>query len=84
MVGVELSVGSAAICLAACPDGEHCDRPEEVALGGRVGELGEGYEANFLVLNGNPLDDPANLHQIGMRVKQGLVLPPMPHFVLVR
>lgn len=60
------------------------DTPKAIFPQRRVGELREGYEANFLVLNGNPLDDPANLHQIGMRVKQGLVLPPMPQFQLVR
>jgi hypothetical protein len=60
------------------------DTPKAVFPARRVGELRDGYEANFLVLNGNPLDDPANLHQIGMRVKQGRVLPPMPHFQLVR
>jgi len=36
------------------------------------------------VLAADPLVDPANLHRIAMRVKKGLVLPPMPSIVLVR
>jgi hypothetical protein len=60
------------------------DTPKTIFPKRRLGELREGFEANFLVLNGDPLDDPANLHHIGIRVKQGLVLPPMPSFQLVR
>jgi len=37
----------------------------------RIGRLKEGYEANFLVLAGNPVDDFSNTGRIEMRVKQG-------------
>jgi cytosine/adenosine deaminase-related metal-dependent hydrolase len=50
----------------------------------RVGELAPGFEASFLVLEGDPLRDPANLERIQVRVKQGLVLPEMPRFYLRR
>jgi imidazolonepropionase-like amidohydrolase len=49
-----------------------------------VGELAPGFEASFLVLEGDPLRDPANLERIQVRVKQGLVLPEMPRFYLRR
>lgn len=60
------------------------DTPKTVLPERKVGELREGFEANFLVLGGDPLADPANLHRIAMRVKQGMVLPPMPAIVLGR
>jgi hypothetical protein len=50
----------------------------------KLGELREGFEASFLVLGGDPLEDPANLQRIAMRVKQARVLPPMPRLVLGR
>jgi hypothetical protein len=50
----------------------------------KVGELREGFEASFLVLGGDPLEDSDNLHRISMRVKQGRVLPAMPVIVLGR
>lgn len=50
----------------------------------RLGELRPGFEANFLVLNGDPLEDPENLHRIGMRVKAGELLPPIDPIVLGR
>ncbi len=37
----------------------------------KIAELGEGYEANFLVLNGNPIDDFSEARKITMREKQG-------------
>jgi hypothetical protein len=40
----------------------------------RIGRLKEGYEANFLVLAGNPVDDFSNTGRIEMRVKQGEIL----------
>jgi cytosine/adenosine deaminase-related metal-dependent hydrolase len=58
--------------------------PKTILPDRKVGELREGFEANFLVLRGDPLDDPDNLHRIAMRVKQGRVLPPMPVLVLGR
>ncbi len=40
----------------------------------RIGRLAEGYEASFLVLAGNPLDDFTNTGRIVLRVKQGHLL----------
>ncbi len=40
----------------------------------KIGHLKEGYEASFLVLSGNPLEDFANVQKIEMRVKQGEIL----------
>lgn len=60
------------------------DTPKTIFAARKVGELREGFEANFLVLGGNPLEDPDNLHRIAMRVKQGHVLPAMPPLVLGR
>jgi len=37
----------------------------------KVGALKEGYEANFLVLEGNPIEDFSTVQKIRMRVKQG-------------
>jgi imidazolonepropionase-like amidohydrolase len=36
-----------------------------------IGELTEGYEANFLVLDGNPIEDFNQVKRIRMRVKHG-------------
>jgi imidazolonepropionase-like amidohydrolase len=60
------------------------DTPKTIFPGRKIGELREGYEANFLVLGANPLEDPENLHRISMRVKGGIVLPPMPAIQLGR
>jgi len=40
----------------------------------KVGHLKEGYEASFLVLNDNPLQDFANVQKIDKRFKQGAFL----------
>jgi imidazolonepropionase-like amidohydrolase len=40
----------------------------------RIGYLKEGYEASFLVLTGDPLENFTNIRKIEMRVKQGEVL----------
>jgi imidazolonepropionase-like amidohydrolase len=37
----------------------------------KIGALEEGYEANFLVLEGNPIQDFSDVKRIRMRVKQG-------------
>jgi hypothetical protein len=37
----------------------------------RIGRLDEGFEANFLVLDGNPIEDFANFQRIHLRVKAG-------------
>lgn len=42
----------------------------------RIGRLEEGYEASFLVLEENPLEDLANLDRITMRFKRGIALDP--------
>lgn len=41
----------------------------------RIGRLKEQYEASFLVLTKNPLDDFQNVKTIELRVKQGVLLP---------
>jgi len=60
------------------------DTPRAIFPERKLGALDSGYEASFLVLNGNPLEDPENLHRIGMRVKSGQVLPYLPAIVLGR
>lgn len=37
----------------------------------RIGRLSDGYEANFLVLEGDPISDFANVSRIWLRVKRG-------------
>lgn len=37
----------------------------------KIGKLKEGYEASFLVLSGNPIENFENFQKIEMRVKQG-------------
>jgi hypothetical protein len=44
--------------------------------GRKIGQLKDGYEANFLVLTGNPLADFANVKTIDLRIKQGELLQP--------
>lgn len=44
--------------------------------GRRIGRLARGYEASFLVLDGNPLADFTNVTRIKMRVKDGALLAP--------
>lgn len=41
----------------------------------KLGVLKDGYEASFLALEGDPLDDFANVGRIKLRVKQGIILP---------
>ena len=40
----------------------------------QIGQLRDGYEASFLALNGNPLDDLGNMRRIRFRFKQGVLL----------
>ena len=42
----------------------------------KIGHLKDGYEANFLVLTGNPLVDFKNVKTIEMRIKRGELLQP--------
>jgi hypothetical protein len=44
----------------------------------KIGVLRDGYEASFLVLEGDPLKDFSNVTKIAMRVKQGRVLNSAP------
>jgi len=60
------------------------DTPRTIFPDRKLGELAPGFEANFLVLGADPLEDPSNLHRISMRVKSGRILPPMPLIRLVR
>jgi hypothetical protein len=49
--------------------------PEAIFPNRRIGRLAEGYEASFLVLEGDPLADFSATGKIRLRVKQGVVLP---------
>ncbi|HXD30938.1 MAG TPA: hypothetical protein VN643_07475 [Pyrinomonadaceae bacterium] len=42
----------------------------------KIGHLKDGYEASFLVLSGNPLEDFQNIQKIERRFKQGDFLSP--------
>jgi imidazolonepropionase-like amidohydrolase len=42
----------------------------------KIGALKEGYEASFLALEGNPLEDLQNVRKIKLRFKQGFLLEP--------
>ena len=48
--------------------------PRTIFPGRKIGLLREGYEASFLVLNGNPLKEFAQVKAIRLRVKQGQVI----------
>ena len=39
----------------------------------KIGALDEGYEASFLALEGNPIEDLKNIRKIKMRFKQGVL-----------
>jgi len=41
-----------------------------------IGALSEGYEANFLALEGNPVEDLQNVRKIKTRFKQGFLIEP--------
>ncbi len=44
----------------------------------QIGYLKDGYEANFLVLEANPLEDFANIKKLALRVKKGHALEVAP------
>jgi imidazolonepropionase-like amidohydrolase len=44
----------------------------------KIGRFEEGYEASFLALAGNPLDDFEAVQAIVLRVKQGRLIPAPP------
>jgi hypothetical protein len=49
--------------------------PRVIFPGRKIGELRDGYEASFLVLQGDPVADFENTARIKLRVKQGRLLP---------
>ncbi len=51
------------------------DTPATIFPGRKLGKLAAGYEASFLALSGNPLDDFGNTQRIALRMKQGVLLP---------
>lgn len=48
--------------------------PQTIFPTRKIGRLENGYEANFLALDGNPLEDFASLRKVAMRVKKGHLL----------
>ena len=49
--------------------------PEMIFPHRKIGRFKEGYEASFLVLNGNPLEDFTQVKSIRLRFKQGVPIP---------
>jgi imidazolonepropionase-like amidohydrolase len=49
--------------------------PEVIFPSRKIGHLREGYEASFLVLDGNPMENFLNVRNIRMRFKQGVFIP---------
>jgi glyoxylase-like metal-dependent hydrolase (beta-lactamase superfamily II)/imidazolonepropionase-like amidohydrolase len=49
--------------------------PRTIFPSRRIGRLDEGYEANLLVLGGDPLADLEHLSDVRLRMKQGRLLP---------
>lgn len=54
------------------------ETPRTVFPDRRIGRLAPGYEASFLVLERNPIEDFSAVRDIRMRVKQGVILPAEP------
>lgn len=50
------------------------ETPQTIFPNRKIGQLREGYEASFLVLNANPIDDFKSIRNIGMRFKQGYLI----------
>lgn len=50
------------------------ETPEMIFPRRKIGRLREGYEASFLVLEGNPLEDFSKVQKIRLRVKQGYLI----------
>lgn len=48
--------------------------PQTIFPERKIGHLQDGYEASFLALDGNPLEDFSSASKIGLRFKQGEVL----------
>lgn len=51
-----------------------CDTPSAIFPHRRIGKLEEGFEASFLVLDGNPLQDWTNMKRIRSRIKDGVLV----------
>lgn len=52
--------------------------PQVVFPQRRIGRLRAGYEASFLVLGGDPIEDFAHTKKISLRIKQGVLLAAAP------
>jgi imidazolonepropionase-like amidohydrolase len=52
--------------------------PQAIFPDRKIGRIKEGYEASFLALEGNPLDDLGNIRKIKMRFKQGIPIDAPP------
>ena len=50
------------------------ETPRAIFPGRQIGRLEPGYEASFLVLDGDPIADFANTSRISLRVKQGMTI----------
>jgi hypothetical protein len=50
--------------------------PQTIFPNRKIGFLKEGYEASFLALEGNPLEDFSNIRKIKFRYKQGQLIKP--------
>jgi imidazolonepropionase-like amidohydrolase len=46
-----------------------------LGVGDRKGRIASGYDADILVVNGNPLADPAAIHRIRAVYQRGTALP---------
>jgi imidazolonepropionase-like amidohydrolase len=50
--------------------------PQTIFPGRKIGSFQDGYEASFLALEGNPLEDWTHTRRIRVRFKQGFVIQP--------
>jgi imidazolonepropionase-like amidohydrolase len=48
--------------------------PQMILPNRKIGEIKDGYEASFLVLEKNPLTDMQSVKKIDFRVKKGVIL----------
>jgi imidazolonepropionase-like amidohydrolase len=48
--------------------------PQAIFPNRKIGKLADGFEASFLVLTGNPIDDFQSVKTIALRFKQGMAL----------
>jgi imidazolonepropionase-like amidohydrolase len=51
------------------------DTPKAIFPARKIGGLRDGYEASFITLDGNPLDDFASVRRVRFRFKQGHLIP---------